>query len=92
MSIELWRSQIDSIDNELLRLLNTRASLAIKVGESKLSAGMSLSDQGREREVLERLCETNTGPLDAQAVLRLFRRIICESRRVEARELEGSGE
>ncbi len=91
MSIELWRSQIDSIDNELLRLLNTRASLAIKVGESKLSAGMSVSDQGREREVLERLCETNAGPLDAQAVMRLFRRIICESRRVEARELDGSG-
>lgn len=90
MSITVWRTQIDSIDDELLRLLNRRAELAIKVGESKLSAGLSLSDQVRERDVLDRLCQINTGPLDQTAVRKLFRRIICESRRVEARELEGS--
>lgn len=90
MSITVWRTQIDSIDDELLRLLNRRAELAIKVGESKLSAGLSLSDQVRERDVLDRLCQSNTGPLDEAAVRKLFRRIICESRRVEARELEGS--
>jgi chorismate mutase len=89
MSIERWRSQIDAIDNELLRLLNKRAQIAIKVGESKLSAGLSVTDQDRERDVLTRLCRENTGPLDDEAVMRLFRRIIRESRCVEARRLEG---
>ncbi len=35
MTIEDWRAEIDAIDDELLRLLNNRASLAVKVGESK---------------------------------------------------------
>ena len=32
MNIEYWRSEIDETDRELLRLLNRRARLAIKVG------------------------------------------------------------
>jgi len=35
MSIEDWRSEIDEIDTELLGLLNRRASLAVRVGQSK---------------------------------------------------------
>ncbi len=88
MTIEQWRKEIDSIDDELLRLLNMRAGLAIKVGELKLKEGLSLCDRERERDVLGRLCQTNVGPLDSRAVVKLFRRIILESRRVEARELE----
>jgi len=35
MDIQHWRSEIDEIDRELLRLLNMRARLAIKVGTLK---------------------------------------------------------
>ena len=35
MDIEHWRKEIDDIDSELLRLLNMRARLAIKVGVLK---------------------------------------------------------
>jgi chorismate mutase len=34
MSIKDWREEIDAIDAELLRLLNMRARLAVRVGES----------------------------------------------------------
>ena len=90
MSIEDWRTEIDEIDSELLRLLNIRARLALKVGESKKAAGLSIYDLVREREVIERVCRANTGPLDERAVVKIFRRIIRESRRVEARAMEQS--
>ena len=83
MSIEDWRNEIDSIDRELLRLLNMRVRIAIKVGDLKRSAGLPLSDQGREQDVLAHVHEANPGPLDEQGVARIFRRIIRESRRAQ---------
>src|SRR4051812_5311237 len=83
MSIQDRRAEIDAIDSELLRLLNARARLAVRVGETKRSAGISLSDSGREREVIERACRANDGPLNERSVARLFRCVIRESRLAE---------
>jgi chorismate mutase len=85
MTIEYWRTEIDEIDRELLRLLNRRARLALKVGDLKRGAGLPCSDPDREHIVLSTLRQANTGPLDSRAVTKLFRRIIGESRRVETR-------
>jgi prephenate dehydratase/chorismate mutase len=84
MGIEDWRIEINALDNELLRLLNQRAKLALKVGEFKKGSGLSVCDHTREREVIERLCAINAGPLDDRAVVELFRAIIHESRRIQA--------
>lgn len=88
MSIEDWRLEINAIDDELLRLLNIRAQLAIKVGQSKKVAGFSILDPIREQEVIERACRANHGPLDEDAIVGLFSSIIRESRRVEAQAAE----
>ncbi len=88
MSIEDWRSEINAIDDELLRLLNIRAQLAVKVGQSKRLAGVALCDPVREQEVVERVSRANQGPLDERAIVELFACIIRESRRVEARAME----
>jgi chorismate mutase len=83
MDIEHWRREIDDIDAELLRLLNMRARLALKVGVLKQAAELPCCDPERERNVLQRLQEINDGPLDERAVGKVFRRIIHESRRVQ---------
>ncbi len=83
MSIDDWRSRIDELDKQLLRLLNERAGIALRVGESKKEAGASLCDHTREREVIERMCEANEGPLDDRAIVELYRAIIHESRRIQ---------
>jgi len=88
MDIERWRKEIDEIDEELLRLLNMRARLAVKVGSLKRASGMPVRDREREQFVLQRLQVANPGPLDQEAVVRLFRRIIHESRRAEALAVE----
>jgi chorismate mutase len=84
MDIEHWRKEIDDIDVELLRLLNMRARLALKVGALKQAANIPFCDPDRERTVLQRLQEMNSGPLDERAIDKVFRRIIRESRRVQS--------
>ena len=83
MTIEDWRVEIDKIDAELLRLLNARAEIAVRVGETKRIEGLSVLNRGREREVIERARRANRGPLDDEAVERLFRAVIRESRRLQ---------
>ena len=83
MGIDDWRNEIDAIDEELLRLVNRRARIAVRLGALKRVAGLPLADPARERDVLARACRDNEGPLDAEAVARIFRRIIRESRRAE---------
>jgi len=90
MDIEHWRAEIDKIDDEILRLLNMRARLAVKVGTLKKAADLPFCDPERERNVLGRLQDLNDGPLDQDAVRKLFRRIIRESRRVEVRTVENA--
>lgn len=83
MDIEHWRKEIDEVDAELLRLLNVRARLALKVGALKQAQQLPFCDPDREQYVLTRLRHLNPGPLDDRAVNKLFRRIIRESRRIQ---------
>lgn len=73
------------MDEELLRLLNRRARIAVEIGELKRRAGLPLCDPARENEVLRRSCAAVAGPLGSGAVARIFRRIVRESRRAEER-------
>ena len=91
MTIEDCRGEIDKVDAEILRLLNLRAELAVRVGESKRLAGLSVCDRAREREVVERARRENRGPLDDAAVARLFRAVIRESRRLQSLGAEAAG-
>jgi chorismate mutase-like protein len=83
MRLEELREEIDSIDTELLRLINRRAEVAVRVGASKQTAGLPLCDPERERDVLARARRANGGPLGDGAVANIFRLIIEESRRLE---------
>lgn len=77
--IENPRAEIDAIDSELLRLLNKRAGIALRVGAAKTSVETSLCDPNREKEVLSRLRHENTGPFDEHSIDNIFQRIIDES-------------
>ncbi len=77
------RTEIDAIDDEMLRLLNRRVEIALRVGEVKRREDISLCDHNREREVLNRLCGQNSGPLNEQNVSNIFQRIIDECLHVQ---------
>lgn len=77
------RDQIDRLDAEIIRLLNDRAICALKLGKLKSDAGMETYQPEREISVLQHARETNDGPLGADAITRLFERVIDENRRLE---------
>src|SRR5687768_11065233 len=83
------RAEIDSIDSELLRLVNQRAAIALRVGAAKKGGDASLCDPSREREVINRLCGENSGPFDDQSVANIFQRIIDESLHLQQRTFHG---
>jgi chorismate mutase len=78
-----WRRQIDSLDNQLIRILNDRARCAVEIGRIKRQHGLEIYDPPREEEIILMMLGQNRGPLDDVGVRRLFERIIDESRRVE---------
>jgi chorismate mutase len=77
------RRQIDALDERLVELLNERAACALEIGHEKKLAGLEVYQPSRETEVLSHVQRINMGPLDDEAVKRLFERIIDEARRLE---------
>jgi chorismate mutase len=82
-SIEELRDRIDALDRQLVTLLSERATCALDVGRLKEEAGMPIYQPAREAEVLANVRAANAGPLDHEAMTRLFERIIDEARRLE---------
>jgi chorismate mutase len=87
-TLEGWRRQIDALDCELLRLLNQRAAIACEIASIKVASGLPAYDGNRERQVLARVIEKNTGPLDDQSVTDIFSGIIRETRRLGTQRME----
>ena len=86
LTIEELRTRIDVIDEQLVRLLNVRVACAVEVGRLKHEAGLAIYQPEREAQVLARVRQSATalsGPLTAEAVVRIFERVIDEARRAE---------
>ena len=83
MTIDEIRQEIDRLDSALLRIFNERASLALRIGEIKKGLQLPVYDPSREKRIFARMKDENHGPLDDQAIVRLFERVIDESRRLE---------
>lgn len=83
MEIDEIRKRIDLLDDELLRIFNRRARLALAIGEIKKRLGLPVYDPAREKRIFLRMKEANPGPLDDGAIVRLFERVVDESRRLE---------
>lgn len=82
-TIDDWRIRIDEIDVMLVQLFNERAVCAIEIGHIKRRLGLEVYSPSREAQVMKNVSDANQGPLDNDAVKRLFERIIDESRRIE---------
>ena len=77
-SLEALRAQIDRLDEQLVRLLNRRAALVVRVGHAKERSGHSGAKYAPEREkrIFQRLARLNGGPLRPQHVRSIFREVI----------------
>ena len=89
MTIDDYRREINRLDSELLRIFNERASLALKIGEIKKELGLPVYDPEREKRIFQAMSGANRGPLENDAIIRLFERVIDESRRLERIRTKG---
>lgn len=86
LSLEALRDEIDKIDEVIVRLLDSRARCAYAIGRVKQAQGLAIYEPQREARVIARVKELNAklgGPLDEQAIVRLYERIMDEARRIQ---------
>ncbi|HAJ12605.1 MAG: prephenate dehydratase [Hydrogenophaga sp.] len=70
------RTQIDSLDRQLLALLNQRARVAEQVGELKRQEGSPFFRPDRVAQVIEKIQNANEGPLLNAHVAAIWREIM----------------
>ena len=76
------RTQIDRIDDELLKLVNQRAALAQQIGHLKNNDTVLRPE--REAQILRRIQDNNSGPLSNESVAQLYIEIMSQCRALEA--------
>lgn len=79
------RERIDEIDSEIVRLLNERASVSLRVGKLKAGANNRVYVPDREVVVYSNIFSLNTGPLSDTAIKNIYDQILLESRNLQSR-------
>jgi chorismate mutase/prephenate dehydratase len=78
------RQQIDTLDRQLLDMLNQRAHLAEQVGDIKRAEGSPFFRPDRVAQVLEKIQQLNPGPLKNNHVAAIWREIMSACLALEA--------
>jgi len=77
------RQKIDSLDGEILKLLNERGDIALEIRKLKMKNSVGVYDPIREKLIENKLRELNSGPLSDDSVLNIFREIISACRSLQ---------
>ena len=86
--LESYRSEIVSLNHQILDLLSKRGELAQKIGEEKLKQGTRIYDPQREKEMLNDLIDSNKGPFNDNTIKQLFKEIFKASTDLQKSENE----
>ena len=79
------RNSIDHIDDQLLKLINRRGRLAIKIGQEKSRTHSSkhFHVPHREHTIIERITQTSNGPFPDESLKSVFREIFSATLALE---------
>jgi chorismate mutase/prephenate dehydratase len=83
MNLDHLREQIDSLDSEIVRLLNERIGVVLKIGEEKKKHGGEIYVPARERQVFEKIRKLNGGPLPDESAHAIYREIMSAALALE---------
>ncbi|HHM3462828.1 phospho-2-dehydro-3-deoxyheptonate aldolase [Staphylococcus aureus] len=86
--LESYRSEIVSLNHQILDLLSKRGELAQKIGEEKLKQGTRIYDPQREKKMLNDLIDSNKGPFNDNTIKQLFKEIFKASTDLQKSENE----
>ncbi len=76
MDLDSLRKKIDTIDEQVLKLLNERVRNAAEIGRIKRESGSQIYVASREEQVLKKLSALNEGPLTEDAIRAIYREIM----------------
>ena len=79
------RNNIDQIDDQLLKLINRRGELAIKIGQEKSRGNSSkhFHVPHREHSIIERITRNSNGPFPDESLKSVFREIFSATLALE---------
>lgn len=83
MNLDDYRTRIDEIDVQILKLLSERAQCAQQIGAIKRNESTPFYVPEREKAVFDKLVRLNEGPLDGNAIRYIYREIISAIRALE---------
>ncbi|MCK5675937.1 MAG: chorismate mutase, partial [Verrucomicrobia bacterium] len=83
MNLDDLRKQIDSLDGEIVRLLNERINVVLSIGEEKKKAGAEIYVPSRERAVFDKIKSLNEGPLPEESAHAIYREIMSAALALE---------
>jgi chorismate mutase/prephenate dehydratase len=77
------RGEIDRLDQDLVTLLNRRATISSQIVQIKHDQGMETWSAAREDEVLAHAIAVNKGPLPPETLRTIFRELMSGSRALQ---------
>lgn len=76
MDLAPIRAQIDTLDRQIVELLNQRLALAAEIGKVKRSQGGQIYVAEREDAVFRKVSDLNAGPIKNDALRAIYREIM----------------
>lgn len=86
MTLEDLRKQIDSLDDQLLNILNQRMEVVKHVGELKKTTNTVIYRPEREKQIIDRLAELSKGLMSRSAIEAIYLEVFAVSRNLELPE------
>jgi len=93
MKIEDLRKQIDTVDSQIISLIGSRMNLSRQIGRCKSGQGTGIVDQGREKDVLDKVKQlAQKEGFESEDAASIYRLIIKASRNVQGLQVAFQGE
>jgi chorismate mutase-like protein len=84
-SLSDLREQIDSLNDQILALVQQRAEIVLEIARLKREQGLEGHDPQREEEMLRRLTAATMGPFGSAEIRAIFRAIFRSSLAIQHR-------
>ena len=89
MDLNEIRQQIDTVDNEIVALLEERMKLVTRVSAFKQRTGKAIYDPEREQDLLDKVAASVENPEYQEPIVASFADIMKHSRTYQAGKIEG---
>ncbi len=86
MEIPDWRTEIDALDEQIVRLISKRAEAAREIGLLKKRSALPIYEPKREQQVFDHVRAMNPGPLEDAELLHVYERIMDVMRTLQRQD------